>query len=46
MMQERLSPLSTISIECERAKKLDISLLVEEFANKSAKRSERFSIKM
>lgn len=42
MTQVRLSALAMLSVECERAKKLDLSSVVEEFANKNAKRSERF----
>lgn len=42
MTQERLSGLSLLSIENERAKKLDLNEVIKVFASKKAKRENRF----
>lgn len=42
MSQVRLTGLATLSIEFERARKLNVDNLIDEFANKNAKRSEHF----
>ena len=42
MSQERLSGLSILSIENERARGLNISTIVKTFAEKNARRRDRF----
>ena len=43
MSQDRLSGLSILSIENERARNLDLSEIVKQFAEKNARRRIRFS---
>ena len=43
MLQDRLSGLSILSIENERARNLDLSEIVKQFAEKNARRRLRFS---
>lgn len=42
MAQQRLSDLSVLSIENEKIRSLDINMLVDKFAEKNARRSQRF----
>ena len=42
MSQDRLSGLSILSIENERARKVDLSNIVKTFAEQNARRRERF----
>jgi len=42
MAQQRLSDLSVLSIENEKIRSLDINMLVDKFAEKNARRSQKF----
>jgi hypothetical protein len=42
MAQQRLSDLSVLSIENKKIRSLDINMIVNQFAEKNARRSHKF----